>query len=88
MNARLTGGPLATNVVAWELFSHWDGDHCVVGTPVRVTDIGDLASLDVGLFLECCSRSGSAFGSRCGQRSANATTGNVVGPWQLVVERS
>jgi hypothetical protein len=26
-------------------FSHWDGDHCVAATPVRVTDIGDLASL-------------------------------------------
>ena len=25
--------------------SHWDGDHCVAATPVRVTDIGDLASL-------------------------------------------
>jgi hypothetical protein len=27
------------------VFSHWDGDHCVAATPVRVTDIGDLASL-------------------------------------------
>jgi hypothetical protein len=27
------------------VFSHWDGDHCVAATPVRVTDIGELASL-------------------------------------------
>ena len=27
------------------VFSHWDGDHCVAATPVRVTDVGQLASL-------------------------------------------
>ena len=27
------------------VFSHWDGDHCVAATPVRITDIGELASL-------------------------------------------
>ena len=27
------------------VFSHWDGDHCVAATPVRVTDIDDLASM-------------------------------------------
>ena len=26
------------------VFSHWDGDHCVAATPVRITDIEDLAS--------------------------------------------
>lgn len=27
------------------VFSHWDGDQCVAATPVRVTDIEELASL-------------------------------------------
>ncbi|HUS41872.1 MAG: hypothetical protein WBL31_15020 [Ilumatobacteraceae bacterium] len=27
------------------VFSHWDGDHCVAATPVRITDIEELASL-------------------------------------------
>ena len=27
------------------VFSHWDGDHCVAATPVRVADIADLAAL-------------------------------------------
>ena len=27
------------------VFSHWDGDHCVAATPVRVADIEELASL-------------------------------------------
>ena len=27
------------------VFSHWDGDHCVAATPVRISDIGELASL-------------------------------------------
>ncbi len=27
------------------VFSHWDGDHCVAATPVRITDIAELASL-------------------------------------------
>lgn len=27
------------------VFSHWDGDHCVAATPVRVSDIADLAEL-------------------------------------------
>lgn len=27
------------------VFSHWDGDHCVAATPVRVTDIDELASM-------------------------------------------
>jgi hypothetical protein len=27
------------------VFSHWDGDRCVAATPVRITDIAELASL-------------------------------------------
>jgi hypothetical protein len=27
------------------VFSHWDGDRCVAATPVRVTDIAELAEL-------------------------------------------
>jgi hypothetical protein len=27
------------------VFSHWDGDHCVAATPVRITDIAELACL-------------------------------------------
>ena len=27
------------------VFSHWDGDRCIAATPVRVTDIAELASL-------------------------------------------
>jgi hypothetical protein len=27
------------------VFSHWDGDHCVAATPVRITDIAELAAL-------------------------------------------
>ncbi|HSP28980.1 MAG TPA: hypothetical protein VLN74_10570 [Ilumatobacteraceae bacterium] len=27
------------------VFSHWDGDHCVAATPVRITDVAELASL-------------------------------------------
>ena len=27
------------------VFSHWDGDHCVAATPVRITDIEELSSL-------------------------------------------
>ena len=29
------------------VFSHWEGDHCVAATPVRVSDIGELAELTV-----------------------------------------
>ncbi len=29
------------------VFSHWQGDHCVAATPVRVTDIAELAELTV-----------------------------------------
>ena len=29
------------------VFSHWDGDHCVAATPVRVSDIAELAELTV-----------------------------------------
>jgi hypothetical protein len=27
------------------VFSHWDGDRCVAATPVRIADLGELASL-------------------------------------------
>lgn len=27
------------------VFSHWDGDRCVAATPVRITDIDELAAL-------------------------------------------
>lgn len=27
------------------VFSHWDGDHCVAATPVRVADIAELVEL-------------------------------------------
>lgn len=27
------------------VFSHWDGDHCIAATPVRVSDIAELAEL-------------------------------------------
>ena len=27
------------------VFSHWNGDHCVAATPVRVADIAELARL-------------------------------------------
>jgi hypothetical protein len=27
------------------VFSHWDGDHCVAATPVRVADIAELIEL-------------------------------------------
>ena len=27
------------------VFSHWDGDHCVAATPVRVADIAELVAL-------------------------------------------
>jgi len=27
------------------VFSHWDGNHCVAATPVRVADIAELAQL-------------------------------------------
>lgn len=29
------------------VFSHWQGDHCVAATPVRVSDIAELAELTV-----------------------------------------
>lgn len=29
------------------VFSHWEGDHCVAATPVRVSDIAELAELTV-----------------------------------------
>jgi hypothetical protein len=29
------------------VFSHWEGDHCVAATPVRIDDIGELAELTV-----------------------------------------
>jgi hypothetical protein len=29
------------------VFSHWDGDHCIAATPVRVADIVELAELTV-----------------------------------------
>jgi hypothetical protein len=27
------------------VFSHWQGDHCVAATPVRVSDLAELAEL-------------------------------------------
>ena len=27
------------------VFSHWEGDHCVAATPVRVVDLSELAEL-------------------------------------------
>jgi hypothetical protein len=27
------------------VFSHWDGDHCVAATPVRIADLAELAPL-------------------------------------------
>jgi hypothetical protein len=27
------------------VFSHWAGDHCVAATPVRITDVAELAAL-------------------------------------------
>jgi len=30
------------------VFSHWDGDHCVAATPVRVADLAELAELIAG----------------------------------------
>lgn len=30
--------------------SHWDGDQCVAATPVRVSDLGELAELVVSAF--------------------------------------
>ncbi len=29
------------------VFSHWDGDHCVAATPVRIDQLGELAQLTV-----------------------------------------
>lgn len=29
------------------VFSHWQGDQCVAATPVRVSDLGELAELTV-----------------------------------------
>lgn len=29
------------------VFSHWQGDHCVAATPVRISDLGELAELTV-----------------------------------------
>ncbi len=29
------------------VFSHWDGDTCVAATPIRVSELGDLATLVV-----------------------------------------
>ena len=29
------------------VFSHWDGDHCIAATPVRVGEIAELAELVV-----------------------------------------
>lgn len=29
------------------VFSHWQGDHCIAATPVRVSDIAELAELTV-----------------------------------------
>ena len=29
------------------VFSHWDGDHCVAATPVRIDQLGELAELTV-----------------------------------------
>jgi len=30
------------------VFSHWDGDHCVAATPVRVADLAELSELIAG----------------------------------------
>jgi len=30
------------------VFSHWDGDHCIAATPVRVADLAELAELIAG----------------------------------------
>jgi len=37
------------------VFSHWDGDHCIAATPVRVADLAELAELIAGAL---ASRSG------------------------------
>lgn len=47
------------------VFSHWEGDQCVAATPVRVSDIAELAELTVTALTRSLTRASTEWSPPC-----------------------